>query len=59
MKLSKALDLSPAYLQYGIEEIANMSQEAINFGIEYDKLSESEKKLFIDVWNVVKKKKDK
>lgn len=48
-ELANALGVSPAWLQFGIEEIDNLSKEILEAAIDLEKLPEDKRKLVLEL----------
>lgn len=51
MELAKALEVSPGWLQFGIEGLDDVSKEALQAAIALDKLDEKQKRMIIAAIN--------
>jgi len=54
MRLADELEVSAAYLLFGLEDLEHLSKEAIEFAIAYSKLSEEQKAAIAGVLNTFK-----
>lgn len=56
MELAKALDVSPAWLQFGEEAIDGLSEKALAAALDLDKLDEKSRQLVLDMIEQLKDK---
>ena len=58
MDLAKALDVSPAWLQFGAEAIDGLSEAALAAALDLDGLDEDGKQLVLDMIRTLKNRQD-